>query len=309
MSGVHIIWFRQDLRVHDHAPLKAAALPAKRDGAKVLPLFIAEPDVRLTPFVIDALRELEFALEQRDASLHYRTGDAVTVLSELHRAHNVLSLYVHETTRAPAADQAVQAWCLRAGIALRDFPQFGPDPSSDTYAGGLNAWDAFMAAPRHEAPSELAAAQVGVGQRPSVEPPLESAHQATAPDQAGGRKAAIKTLKAVLASVSDLQKIAASERGSGADIFAQLRPHLDLGVLSLRETWQAAVTARNQYQTAGHEIRAAVITDLIKRLPQAYWRGLDAHARSNAARGSRDRRAKRADNAQLSLDLDSTGTG
>ena len=28
MSGVHILWFRQDLRVHDHAPLKAACLAA-----------------------------------------------------------------------------------------------------------------------------------------------------------------------------------------------------------------------------------------------------------------------------------------
>jgi deoxyribodipyrimidine photo-lyase len=296
MSGVHIVWFRQDLRVHDHAPLKAANLAATRDRARVLPLFIAEPDLVITPVMLDALRDLETALEQRGAALHYRTGDAVTVLSELHRAHNVLSVYTHETTRDAGADRDVQAWCLRAGVAVRDFPQFGPQADS--------GWDAFMSAPRQEAPSELVAAQIGVGQRPSVEPAFEI----DPPNQKGGRRAAIQCLKSGLSSVSDLQKIAASGRESGGEVFAQLRPHLDLGVLSLRETWQAAVTARNQYLNAGHEIRAAQITELIKQLPQVYWRARSGLGAARPGRRGEAVRTKRSDDPQLSLDLDPTGT-
>ena len=37
-ESVHIVWFKRDLRVHDHRPLEAAAL-----RGPVLPLYIVEP--------------------------------------------------------------------------------------------------------------------------------------------------------------------------------------------------------------------------------------------------------------------------
>ena len=261
MSGVHILWFRQDLRVHDHAALKAACLAATRDGGVVVPLFVFGAGEAPAPFLVESLKELDAALEQRGGALHYRQGDPVTVLSELHRQHNLLSLYTHETATAQPSDAEVEAWCMRAGVAWRTFPQFGPAHVSDETSSAA-AWDAFMAAPRHEAPGDLPAGQIGIGQPPSLPPASQTA--------AGGRKAAIETLRAVLGPVSDLSRIGAAAT-SEVSYIEQLSSYLALGLISVRETWQAAVTARNQYLAAGQEIRAARITELIRHLPDV-WR-------------------------------------
>jgi len=288
MSGVHILWFRQDLRVHDHAPLKAACLAAARDGGQVVPLFMLAADGAPSRFLIESLKDLDDALEQRGAALHYRQGDPVAILSDLHRRHNLLSVYTHETAEPEPDEAEVEAWCMRAGVAWRTYPQFGPE-QVEHGVSLTEAWDRFMAAPRHEAPGELPAAQIGIGQPPS----LPDAERAT--ETPGGRKAAIETLRRVLGRVSDLSQV-----GTSPDLptsyFEQLSSYLGLGVISVRETWQAAVTARNQYLAAGQDIRAARITELIRHLPDI-WR---SRARPVSAKATTSRRHK---DGQLSLDL------
>ena len=65
MEEIHIVWFKRDLRLHDHAPLSEAV---KR--GRVLPLYIIEPDLWAQPdmsgrqyaFLVECLEELKFAL-------------------------------------------------------------------------------------------------------------------------------------------------------------------------------------------------------------------------------------------------------
>lgn len=305
MTGLHILWFRQDLRVHDHAPLRAAALAAKRDGGEVLPLFIFEPDLLQTAFLNEGLKDLDNALEQRGAALHFRRGEALDILAELHRRHNILSIYAHETTRPLTADQALESWAMRAGIALRIFPQFGPERLT---GGGWTKqeWDAFMAAPRHEAPSGLPAAQVGVGQRPT-----NDCDELSGSGETGGRRAAIARLRDLLGSLSDLSQVGVSPEREAESYYDQLASYLDTGMLSIRETWQAAVTARNQYISAGQDIRAARVSELIRQLPNYHRARYGAPARHpgrpNQFRGPGQGGDE--SDPQMSLDLDPTGTG
>lgn len=301
MSGIHILWFRNDLRVHDHAPLRAACLTAARDGGKIVPLFISAPDTPHSEFLAQSLRDLDAALEQRGASLHFRTGDPVAILSELHRSQNVLSIYMHDPAEPEDCDPQVEAWCMRAGVALRKFSQFGPDEAPRPGVSHAEAWDQFMAAPRHEAPAGLPAAQIGVGQRPGVH--ADAANLADHPE--GGRKPAIALLKRLLGRVSDLSQVAVPEIERQASYFDQLAPYLSLGVISLKETWQASVTARNQYLSAGQDIRAARVTELIRSLPSRYHsrtKRLPVSTRESRPGGTSD------DSGQLSLDLRQSGT-
>ena len=46
--GITIVWFKRDLRIHDHVPLAEAA----RAGT-VLPLYIVEPELWRAPDLID----------------------------------------------------------------------------------------------------------------------------------------------------------------------------------------------------------------------------------------------------------------
>ena len=74
-----IVWFRRDLRVHDHPALIAAAESFDR----VVPLFVLDPrllhgrfasPVR-TWFLLESLRELAGRLAAAGAPLLIRTGD------------------------------------------------------------------------------------------------------------------------------------------------------------------------------------------------------------------------------------------
>ena len=301
MSGVHILWFRNDLRVHDHAPLRAICLAAERDGGRVVPLFISATDEPHHAFLVQSLNDLEVALEQRGARLHFRTGDPVDVLSDLHRVENVLSVYMHDAALPETCDPKVEAWCVRAGVAFRSFSQFGPESVSPVGGSRAAAWDQFMAAPRYEAPTELPAAEVGIGHRPVSQPPVGDG----AADLEGGRKAAIDLLKRTLGRVSDLSQVGTSRSDQSASYFDQLAPYLNLGVISIKETWQAAVTARNQYLTAGQDIRAARVTDLIRSLPSFY------HLRAKRVpkvSGRDHLQGLSGKGQQLTLDLGQTGT-
>lgn len=109
----------------------------------------------------------------------------------------------------------------------------------------------------------------------------------------------------MLGPVSDLSQVAASETLVQDAYFDQLAPYLNFGVISIKETWQAAVTARNQYLSAGQDIRAARVTELIRGLPNFYHMrtrraptpGPSPHAGGRSEQGQ-----------QLSLDLGQTGT-
>ena len=107
MKNVHLVWFRRDLRVHDHAALAAAVA----SGAPVLPLYIFERDSWALPehsrrqfdFLMDSLTELDEALTERGARLIVRKGDALDVLADLHRRHGIEAIHMYEETGLPAA--------------------------------------------------------------------------------------------------------------------------------------------------------------------------------------------------------------
>ena len=70
-----VVWFKRDLRLHDHAPLCAAA-----ERGPVLPLYVVEPDLwrqhdasfRHWRFIRDSLVDLDTALRGRAAQYRDR---------------------------------------------------------------------------------------------------------------------------------------------------------------------------------------------------------------------------------------------
>ncbi|MEO1322312.1 MAG: deoxyribodipyrimidine photo-lyase [Pseudomonadota bacterium] len=298
MSGLHVLWFQHDLRVHDHAALRAACQNAERDGGQVLALFIRsgpsqsgqESQLWTKSFLTDALWDLRRALEQRGAALHVRQGDVLDVFSDLHTQHQIISLHHHHDGPADETLRKVEAWALRAGVRFNLYKQMSPARAPRDRTPGQSLWEQFMARPRHEAPDSIVSANVGIGQWP------QRASDATASDMSitGGRKAAIRRLRAFLgAQVSEVP-----ERQSAKSTFDDLQPHMLLGTVSLREVWQAAIGAHQQALKSGHDIRAASIASFLRFLPEVS----EGIAPVQAARVYRPRRAKRAGD-QLSLGL------
>ena len=119
---IQVVWYKRDLRIHDHRPLAEAA----RLGP-VLPLYVIEEDywtladtsARQWAFVADCLRELDHELRGLGQPLALRRGEVVSVLDELHRRHGIAMLHSHEETGngwTYARDRAVGDWARARGV-------------------------------------------------------------------------------------------------------------------------------------------------------------------------------------------------
>jgi len=127
-APLHVVWFKHDLRLRDHAPLRAAAR-----HAPVVGLYVYEPDVYGDPefdaahleFINQSLLALEADLAALGGRLLYRIGRMPEVLEEMHRDLGVARLYAHEKTGNAvsfARDERVRRWAAARGVPFHEFP-------------------------------------------------------------------------------------------------------------------------------------------------------------------------------------------
>jgi len=127
-----IVWFKRDLRNHDHAPLLAAS----QSNSPVIPLYIVEPEYwqqafasrRHWHFIHDCLVDLNIALTDLGQPLIVRVGDVCDVLAQLHEQHGVGDVYMHEETGNSWTydrDLKVGKLCLDRNISSHEFPTNG----------------------------------------------------------------------------------------------------------------------------------------------------------------------------------------
>jgi deoxyribodipyrimidine photo-lyase len=126
-----VVWFKRDLRLHDHAALADAAA-----HGPLLCLYVIEPSLWAQPdaarqhyeFILESLRELARALKALGGRLHVRTGEVTEVLTQLHTLAPFGRLVSHEETGNALTferDKAVARWCRAHGVAWQEFAQFG----------------------------------------------------------------------------------------------------------------------------------------------------------------------------------------
>jgi deoxyribodipyrimidine photo-lyase len=133
--GFSVVWFKRDLRVHDHAPLLAAA-----ERGAVLCLYIVEPSLWQQPdyaiqhyqFLRECLRDLALQLRLCGADLQLAVGEVEDVFERLRCTGvglgNLTHVFSHEETgnaHTFARDLAVGRWCQQHGVVWQEFPQHG----------------------------------------------------------------------------------------------------------------------------------------------------------------------------------------
>ena len=243
-----LVWFKRDLRIHDHAALVAAQ--AHHD---TLALFVMEPewlhsaecDASHVEFALACLAELRHALAQRGMPLLVRTGSCVAVLAQLHAEAGFTHLLSHEETGpgwSYTRDLQVEAWCQSQQVLWQEFTQTGVVRRLRNRAGWAGRWQARMDAPLH---------LLGGGFNPAValdQPELPTlASLGLAPHektmQAAGEKAARSTLKSFLQVRGYDYRKALSSPLTAEDGCSRLSPHLAFGTLSMRTVHQATEVA------------------------------------------------------------------
>jgi deoxyribodipyrimidine photo-lyase len=274
MESVSIVWFKRDLRVHDHAPLCAAAA-----AGRVLPVLIVEPELwrqadasgRQYAFFRESARELAATLARRGAPLVVRIGDAAEQLAELVRTHRVGTVHSHEETGNDwtyARDRRVAGRLAELGVRWQQHRQFGVVRGLRERRRWVLQWERLMAEPVLAAPVALD----GMVTRSDPLPDwidLGGAADACPGRQPGTRAAGLALLDSFLAGRGREYHRRMSSPLSAEEACSRLSPHYAWGTLSLREVVQAArarkaALAEDRGREAGSERRA--LTAYLSRL-------------------------------------------
>lgn len=161
----HLVWFKRDLRIQDHAALLGAA-----ERGEVLALYVYEPEQYRHPefhpahlsVLNDALAEVRARLGELGIPLLLRHGEAVAVLEALWQEVPFSSLWAHQETGnwvSYQRDRRVRAWAKGRGLPFYEPPQNGVVRrlrSRDTWA---EEWEARMGTAPRPAPGRLCGPQ------------------------------------------------------------------------------------------------------------------------------------------------------
>jgi deoxyribodipyrimidine photo-lyase len=249
---VQVVWFKRDLRLHDHAPLREAA-----SRGPVLPVYVWEPELLRSAeydaahgvFVADCLGELRDGLAARGLPLCVLRADLPDAFEALWRAQPFAALWSHEETGQWITfqrDLRVAAWCRERGVAWTEIPQNGVIRRLRSRDGWARRWDQRMLAaesPPLGAGEARAAALPELPEvlRAGVEPPLADTGPSARPRmQRGGEARALRALRGFLTERGVDYRRAMSSPVSAFKACSRISPHLTWGSLSMRRAAHAA---------------------------------------------------------------------
>ena len=293
---MQIVWFKRDLRIQDHAPLKKALKESLVHGP-VLCLFIHEPSLVARPdcarqhteFARECLGELARVIRLSGGQLLEVVGEATAVFEHLHRFNPrrpITRIFAHEETThldGFARDRAVRAWAKSSGVAFHETAQNAVERGFRLEANGHD-FKAHLERAVQTKPVGIEGVALGgafVGELPfaSAQPrdvPVGSGID-TPGRLKGGRAAAMDQLK----RFGGLNKLAAypgsvSSPNTAAEGCSRLSPYLSMGVLSdsevLHHLQQVSLQAKNGAKPIAASAAKAAENGMQFFAQRLYWR-------------------------------------
>ncbi len=240
---VVIVWFKRDLRIHDHEPLSNAA----NSNIPVIPLYIVEPEYWQQPFasrrhwhfIYDCLIELREDCRNLGQGLCVRQGEVVDVFKQISEKYSVQRIFAHEESGNDwtyQRDKRVIRWAKKAGIEFTEFPSNGVIRRLKNRDDWSRLRSRRMADDLIAKPSSiLPVLNIELGGIPDKHA-LLFGEPVPGVTQPGGRRAGIKTLKSFLTERGKKYIYRLSAPGPSEIYCSRLSPHLTWGTLSVRET-------------------------------------------------------------------------
>jgi deoxyribodipyrimidine photo-lyase len=272
-----LVWFKRDLRVHDHAPLSEAAT-----AGRVLPVYVVEPaywaglDVSRRQYaaIASAVDELAETLLALGTPLHIEVGDAVKVLSRLCRQHKVTAIHAHEETGNAMTfqrDIAVRKMARDIGIPFREWQQHGVvRPLRDRNDWGKKH-TAYMQSPMIPAPLRLHAVEgAGGGQMPDPEK-LGLGPDGCEAVQRGTRAEGVALFQSFVAGRGATYRRAMSSPLEGETACSRLSVPLSTGALSMREVMRWSLAERHRLSRLPADLRSVPVTALDSLIARLHW--------------------------------------
>ncbi|MGI8748781.1 MAG: FAD-binding domain-containing protein, partial [Deinococcus sp.] len=254
-----LVWFKRDLRLHDHAALSGAAA-----RGPVLPLYIYEPEQLGHPefhpshlsVLNDALTELGDGLARLGAPLIIRRGEALEVVRELYREYGLAALWAHQETGngvSHARDRRVRAWARAVGLPFYEPLQNGVVRRLRSRDSWAEEWEARMGVPELPVPVGLRGVEAPAGRvLGHAELGLPRGDKEL-PWAAGtfGERLARETLTSFLKERGANYRRGMSSPSSAETACSRLSVHLAYGTLGLRTAVRA--TRQRLAEVSGEE--------------------------------------------------------
>ncbi|MBE2319203.1 deoxyribodipyrimidine photo-lyase [Solirubrobacter sp. CPCC 204708] len=276
-----LVWFRRDLRVHDHPPLRAALDQFER----VVPVFVLDPrllDGRFeseyrASFLFDCLKDLRERLQERGGNLVVLTGTPEQELPRLAHEHQATAVFFASDVSpfAMNRDKRTEEALRQAGIEPRRTPgNFIADIGKLKPYGVFSPfWRAWKELPRrdvHGAPRKI-----------TTPPGLTVGTVPTATrrgDQRGGETAGRKAMLAFDPNTYDEARVRLDRQTS------RLSAYLHFGCISAREL-ETRHSGKYARQLAWRDFYAHVLLHNPRNTHHAYqedydaleWEGTDEH--------------------------------
>jgi deoxyribodipyrimidine photo-lyase len=266
-----LVWFKRDLRWHDHAALTQAS----RQG-KIRCIYIIEPELwqqadaalQHFSFIRESLIALNEELQRWGGCIEVHTGEVVDVLESLWSEAPFTGMHSHQETGIGFTydrDREVARWCKSKGVPWYEYPQFGVVRALKNRDQWQAKWEEHMAAPIHRI-SELTFWRHGTGADIVMRAPNHLKHDPPL-RQRGGRPLALATLHSFLTARSLGYRGGISSPLTAPDACSRLSAYLAWGCISMREVVQQTRSQIEQLppQASRHH---AGLTAFVSRL---YW--------------------------------------
>jgi deoxyribodipyrimidine photo-lyase len=127
-NKLNILWFKRDLRLRDHLPLKTAI----DDGLPILMLYIFEPSLISAPysdqrhwrFVVESIDDLSKQLKKYSQQVYILYGEVISAFEKIISNYEVKNVYSHQETGTWLTfqrDIAVKRFFKEKGIRWKEF--------------------------------------------------------------------------------------------------------------------------------------------------------------------------------------------
>jgi len=252
-SPVHVVWFKRDLRTHDHEALRSAA-----DAGMVLPIYVYETDLLAQPttdarhidFANECLHELDAALRLLGTPLVLRSGTMPAVLdllteqlSALDGDHVIASLRSHQETTDLAGyrrDVEVDEWCTTNRVERIEYLDRGVIRRLSTRDGWSKKWKATMSREIIDAPARIDGTSIDAGSIVAAAD-LGFAPSTCVEMQTGGRAAGLGVLDSFLTERGEPYATAMSSPVTAFEHSSRISAHFAFGTLSGKEVYQSTL--------------------------------------------------------------------
>ncbi len=248
-ESIAIVWFKRDLRIHDHEPLSLAA-DLQEQGIKVLPLYIVEPDYWALPdssarhwrFVSQSLQELNQALSNLGQGLIIEYNDALSVFEALSEKFSIEAIHSHQESGnlwTYQRDKDIAIWCIKNNIKWHESEPYGVFRRFNDRDHWAHYWETYMARNKSIAPESLLSIKTPLN--PFSLPQLDLALLEDDENefiQLGGRSQALVCFNSFIEERGRSYSYHMSSPLTAFTGCSRISPHISFGTISLREVVQ-----------------------------------------------------------------------